>query len=228
MQVVLFANGLCSDLDLDRARSLTPERIIAVDGGLRWVEALGWRPHVFIGDEDSTPPEKTATLEAAGIQVLRFSPDKDQTDLELALLHAVETGAQVLHLFAALGGRWDQTLANLLLVLHPRLRGRQVYFYADGQVLFPVYDRAVVRGRPGDTVSFLPLGGMAQGVSLEGFRYPLKKGTLTPGSTLGVSNVLVRPEALVTVEEGILLGIWIPQEVQASVERNKNLLTKGG
>ncbi len=223
MQVVLFANGFCTQGDLDRARRLSPDLVMAVDGGLRWLHLLGWHPHVYIGDEDSASREQTRALEVQGTEVLRFPPDKDETDLELALLEAVHRGARELHVFAALGGRWDQTLANLLLVLHPEIRGRAVFFYADGQILFPVYDHAVIRGHPGDTVSFLALGGPARGVTLTGFRYPLREGEFLPGSTLGVSNALVAPEARVTVREGTLLAIWIPRGVQERIEAHKAL-----
>ncbi len=222
MEALLFANGVHTQRDERFWRVLPYELIIAVDGGLHRLREMNMHPHVYVGDEDSVHPDWIAALEREGIRILRFPREKDQTDLELAALYAVEQGAEVLHFFGALGGRWDQSLANLFLALHPKLRGRRLYFYADGQVLFPIYRHAVVRGKPGDTVSFLPLEGPVRGVTLKGFRYVLQDGEFLPGSTLGISNVLEAEEGVVDIRQGVLLGIHLPQDVQKQIEAGKH------
>ncbi len=222
MNVLLFANGIYTPQDEEWIRALPHELLIAVNGGLHRLQHLGLRPHVYIVDEDSVHPARTKVLEEQGVMVLRFPQDKDQTDLELAALYAVKRGGTTLHFFGALGGRWDQSLANLLLVLHPELRGKRLCFYADGQRLFPIYREFIVRGEPGDTVSFLPIFGPVRGITLRGFRYPLRGGEILPGSTLGVSNVLDVPAGYVSIEEGVLLGIHIPQSIQTRIEFAKH------
>lgn len=222
MEALLFAHGVYTDRDEGFLRGLPHDLVIAVDGGLNRLRQLNLRPHVYVGDEDSADPNWIAALEREGLRVLRFPQEKDQTDLELAALYAVRQGADTLHFFGALGGRWDQSLANLLLALHPELRGRRLYFYADGQVLFPIYRRATVRGKPGDTVSFLPIEGPVRGVILKGFRYTLEDGEFRSGSTLGVSNVLEVEEGVVDIREGVLLGVHLPQEVRRQIEDNKH------
>ena len=42
--------------------------------------------------------------------------DKDETDLELALQIAIDEGATEIDVLAVLGGRLDQSLANLMLL----------------------------------------------------------------------------------------------------------------
>jgi thiamine pyrophosphokinase len=70
-------------------------------------------------------------------------PAKDETDLELALLLAVEQGFnREIWLFGLLGGRLDQTLANVLLLTHPALANTAV-------TLFTPY-RAGLAGAPAD------------------------------------------------------------------------------
>ena len=44
---------------------------------------------------------------------------KDETDLELALVYAANNYPGDIYLFGVLGGRLDQTLANILLLTHP-------------------------------------------------------------------------------------------------------------
>ncbi len=70
-------------------------------------------------------------------------------------------------------------------------------------------ESAEVTGSPGDTVSLIPLGGDAQGVTTSGLEYPLTGETLAFGATRGVSNVLLGESATVHLESGLLLCVVI-------------------
>ena len=210
-RAVILANGELNDLDSARALVRADDLIIAADGGLRHCRALGLTPHTLIGDLDSTSPADLAAVESAGTQIVRYPARKDQTDLELALEWTVAHGADDIVILGALGGRWDQTLANLLLPALPtwqsaRIRivdGRQQISLARGP------GSITLIGSPGDTVSLISVGGDAVGITTAGLEYPLANGTLRFGSTLGVSNALIANEAGVTLLEGLLVCIVI-------------------
>ncbi len=220
-RVALFANGLWQwDREAQWAWDHADLRI-AVDGGARPLLARGLRPDLLLGDLDSLAPDDVARLRDAGVPILRYPTDKDATDLELALLEAQRRGAREAYIFGALGGRWDQSLANLLLSVHPQLQGLQPIFYDQGQRLFPIRGHAVIRGHIGDLISFLALGGPARGVTLQGFRYPLNDAELPWGSSLGVSNEFVRPEGHVWVKAGHVLAVHIPRQVHGALEQAK-------
>jgi thiamine pyrophosphokinase len=68
----------------------------------------------------------------------------------------------------------------------------------------------VLAGQPGTTVSLLPIGGDVAGVTTDGLVYPLDDEPLLLGSARGVSNVMARPGASVTVRRGLLLVIGSP------------------
>jgi len=205
MRAVIFANGdfTTGCLDLFRRGDL----IIAADGGAAHARASGVTPHVVVGDMDSLPPDLRAELEAAGTRFLSHPAAKDETDLELALIHAVEQGADEVVVLAALGGRLDQAVANILLLAHPALAGVAVRIVEGTQTAFLVRDHAVIHGSPGDIVSLLPLGGDALGVTADGLRWPLRDEALRFGPARGVSNVLLGRRARVRVREGILLCV---------------------
>jgi thiamine pyrophosphokinase len=162
---------------------------------------------VVVGDLDSLNPSLQEELEAAGTRILPHSPDKDETDLELALLHAAQQGAQEIIILAALGGRLDQTVANLLLLNHPALVHVSVRIVEGDQIAFLIRDEATIEGRPSDTVSLIPLAGDARGVATEGLRWSLDEETLRFGLARGVSNTLLGRRARVRVREGILLCV---------------------
>jgi thiamine pyrophosphokinase len=190
------------------------DRIIAADGGSLHALSWGWMPHVVIGDLDSLPARERARLEAVGCRFLQVPAEKDETDLELAIRLAVEEGAREILIFGALGGRPDHYLANvMLLVLAAQLQAparildgqQEIRLIGDGQ-------EAEFSGEVGDTLSLIPIGGDARGITTEGLFYPLREGTLYFGPARGISNVFTAPRARVKLEEGTLLAIHIRQD----------------
>lgn len=204
-RVVLFANGVLPD-DAAALAVLQPDdTLIAVDGGARHLERLGLRPHILVGDLDSLADDEVQAFERAGTEIRRFPRQKDETDLELALREAHAGGCHEIIVMAALGGRMDQALGNLYLLLQPAFVTANARL-DDGRVeVFWVRHKAVVRGQPGDTVSLLPLLGQVEGVVTRGLRYPLHGETLYPEHTRGISNELVETEATVALARGTLL-----------------------
>ena len=207
MRAIIFANGELPNPQGVKELLRPGDLVIAADGGTRHALAAGVTPDVIIGDLDSLSPDKQASVEAAGTQIIRFSPDKDKTDLELALLHVVQGGATEAIILAALGGRLDQTMANVLLLARPELENIDVRIVEGAQEAFLIQDEATVQGRPGDTVSLIPLGGDALGVTAEGLEWPLREDTLRFGLARGVSNVLTAEQARVRVRQGLLLCV---------------------
>jgi thiamine pyrophosphokinase len=188
--------------------------IVAADGGARHAWAAGVTPHVIIGDLDSLSPEEEAQAEASGARFVRFSPRKDETDLELALRYAAAQGAAEIVILGALGGRLDQTIANLLLLALPELRGVDVRVFAGRETISVAWSGAVtvITGQPGNTVSLIPLGGDAVGVTTDGLEWELQDDTLRFGPARGVSNVLTGTRAQVRLREGMLWCVVIHAE----------------
>jgi thiamine pyrophosphokinase len=214
MKVVVLAGGTLGDSDRLRPLVELGDLIVAADGGARHAVLWGRLPDMVVGDLDSLSLEEAEYLEGQGVTILRHPPGKDQTDLELALDlardKARDHGAAEVLLLGAWGGRWDMTLANALLLQRysgePRIRltdGCHDLWLVETGGPWPVDEEV------GDTVSFLPVGGLVKGVTLGGMVYPLNQATLAPGTTWAVSNVVKEPGAWVRVDEGRLLGIRI-------------------
>ena len=207
MRAIIFANGAFPDLQSVLDLLHPDDLIIAADGGTRHAMNIGVIPQIVIGDLDSLSSDEQARVLAAGSRIVRFSPHKDETDLELALLHAAHEGASEIIILAALGGRLDQIIANVLLLSLPELRELDVRIVEGAQEAFLIQDESRVEGRPGDTVSLIPLGGDAVGVTAEGLKWPLSDDTLCFGLARGVSNVLIGEQARVCVRRGTLLCV---------------------
>ena len=210
MLALIFANGDFNPPSDFAERLAAANLIVAADGGAQHCRALGLRPDVVIGDLDSLDAEARLGLEAQGVRVICYPADKDQTDLELALSHAKQAGAQEIIVLAGLGRRWDHSVANLLLATHAQFSSQRVLFLDGEQRFFVIRGRVRLEAKPGERVSLLPLGGDAQGVSIRGLQYPLNKETLTFGSSRGMSNVVLDATAEVELGTGFLLCVISP------------------
>lgn len=208
MRTLIFANGdLVPGVWFHRALSKAGRIYwIAADGGLRFIRQLEKTPDLIIGDMDSVDPRALRQFEMLGINVQRYPPEKDETDLELALKWAAAHNYTDIQVMGAIGGRVDQTLANMYLLALPDLQGCKVRFlHGDESVFLLRSGRHRLRGTPGDTLSLLPLKGDVAHVRTEGLYYPLNGETLHFGPARGVSNVFTENEAVVRFDDGLLL-----------------------
>ena len=206
-RALLFANG-----ELTTASWLTQfiteeDFLIAVDGGLRHLLPLGRIPHLLIGYLDSVEPAQVEYLRARGVEIRQYPVHKDETDLELALLAAAKMDIQGLVVIGALGGRLDQTLGNISLLLLPALKELSVRLEDGSQEVFVIRTSASISGQPGDIVSLIPMWGTATGVVTERLAYPLRSETLYPERSRGISNVMQGSTAGVSLSSGMLLCI---------------------
>jgi thiamine pyrophosphokinase len=198
---------------------LSESLIVAADGGTKHAQALGLVPHVIVGDLDSLPEQEAERLESAGSRLIRYPPRKDFTDLELALQQVQLHDITEVLVLGALGNRWDQTLANLLLPAAENFQNLSIRLVDGAQEISLIREgqRVEISGRAGDTVSLIPLGGDAGGITTGALEYPLAGETLRFGSSRGVSNVMLGEKAAVSLEKGLLLCVIIHQEGEEKI-----------
>jgi len=212
MRAVIFANGDASDPDIVRHWTAQADLIIAADGGTRHALSAGVLPQVVIGDLDSLADADRERLDRSGVQPIVYPTHKDHTDLELAVRYARGQQATEIIIFGALGGRWDQSLANVMLLAAPELAQVPVRLVDHALSIQVIRDRAEIAGRVGDTLSLIALSGDAHGVTIEGCEYPLHEAALPLGATLGISNVFAQPAAKITVRQGLILALHTRRE----------------
>ena len=201
-RIIIFANGQLPNLDAARALLRSDDFLIAADGGTRHVLALGRTPNIIIGDLDSLTFDLRPLTEQ-GVELAQYPRDKNETDLELAIQHAVDLKPDQIIIVAALGGRLDQTLGNLALLSD--LQPLDLRLDDGVEAAFFCRDQVEVQGRSGDLVSLIPWGGAVAGVRTEGLRWPLSNEKLYPHKTRGISNELLAETASIQIQTGLLL-----------------------
>lgn len=190
------------------ARDFHPQEgdfIIAADGGLRALDAIGIKPHLLIGDLDSLG----AYALPADVPLEKHPVEKDDTDTGIALAQGFAMGYRDFHLYGCGGGRIDHLLANF------QSMGRYSRMGASMRLVAADYDAYAISNaalslparEAGTTVSVFCHGEKASGVTLKGLKYPLHQASLICDYPLGVSNQHLEEEAQITVEDGTLLVI---------------------
>jgi thiamine pyrophosphokinase len=207
MTVLIFANGDLDETIWIRPYLATATAVIAADGGSQHLWRLGLLPDLVIGDMDSLPPAVRSWLAESDVPLVSHAQEKDETDLELALLHAVTSYEEDILVFAAFGGRLDQTLANILLLAHPALAQRRIELLTPNERAWLATAETNIQGENGDTISLIPLGGAVLVRQTSGLLYALKDEVLAFGPARGVSNMMTAELATVSVESGVLLCI---------------------
>jgi thiamine pyrophosphokinase len=206
-RAVIFANGQLPNNHTVKELIEPGDVIIGADGGTLNALAVDLQPSVVIGDLDSLPPELLPQLTLRGVIVWRFPPEKDSTDLELALRYSTESEYDPVLIVGALGGRTDQMLANIALMTKADFAHKDIRCDDGVEELFFIRDRAEIRGRADDTVSLIPWGAPVEGIVTDGLKYPLNGETLQPDRSRGISNTMLGELATVTIASGMLLCV---------------------
>ena len=212
--MLIFAGGELPDLDGEALKRDVGEKtlVMCADSGLDGCVKYGISPDYVVGDMDSVDPEVLNCIEGTeGTNVERFAVEKDFTDLELVMLKAVDLGAVSICVLGALGGRLDQTMANISMAcrfaeeygLRLKLCGK----CEDVYVLTSFENEVCVKGTRGQTLSLLAAREKVEGITLTGFKYPLIDASLEYGQTLGISNKLEEDRVIVSMRSGTLIVV---------------------
>lgn len=180
-----------------------PYTLFCADGGVKSARSIGLTPDYLVGDWDS------GGKPAEGIPCITLPVEKDWTDLEVAINHAMDMGARELLLCGCTGGRLDHTAANLLLLEHIAQRGGSGVIVDEcNEVRLLDNSRLCMDNKPPyHYLSLIPLDRQITGVTLEGVKYPLRDAVLQRGLTLAVSNEPAAGQVRITTGSGRALLI---------------------
>ena len=220
--IIVSGGSLQTDFALDfleKEKTLAQKekrkfRLIAADKGLEFFQAAGQLPDLVIGDFDSLSQKGRAYLDHlekdTNTRIIRLNVEKDDSDTQSAVNHAIDLGARSIVILGATGSRFDHMLANLGLLLLGKEKGVRITILDPHNRITLIESGTILEREKqfGEYVSFFPVGGTVHGLSLEGFHYPLRNYDLQPSdSGLTVSNEIQEETATVTYTDGTLLMI---------------------
>ena len=213
-QILLVAGGRPPAAEwLVKAAAMFP--VWCVDSGIDSCQRSNVIPKRLIGDGDSASSQGWAWGKGLGIPVEVYPPEKNLTDLQLALQTVGEVyGQAVVIVTGVWGGRFDHAFSNVYSLKGCEDFGIRGCCAADeGEVLLLLKGKDSVRietDRCPEIISLLPLSPKCSGVFIDGVRWPLQDVELHDSLPYAISN---RPnqfekEINVAIENG-WLGIYL-------------------
>ena len=200
-KVAIIASGNIQNFSVIKEKTHNYRTIIAADGGLIHCKKMDITPDLIVGDMDSAPTELLE--EYSQVEIRRCSPDKDETDLELAIEAALSYNPEKVTIFGALEKRCDHSLYNLYLICrHPK----KVYIESEKEILFVINEETKIPCFPGQTISLIPLGNPCYGVTTKGLKWELENAVLDL-NFMSISNVCLNNFVKISINSGNLLCI---------------------
>ena len=208
-------NGKCiivgaGDLTMGELAVQEEDYIIAVDGGLSYCGILAVEPDMIIGDFDSISEQEKMAIESLKEQIperiVELKPEKDDTDMLMAIKHGLEKGYKDFRIYAGTGGRFDHTLANIQSLLYLKNHGATGYLVDGTGMILVIQNEAIHLNKNLEGyLSLFSLGKEAKGVTIQGMKYSLNDYTMTNDFPIGISNEFIGEEAVISVEDGELV-----------------------
>lgn len=206
MKALIVGSGSLTDTELLKRRYIWADMVIAADGGLLYLDKEGLTPNVLLGDFDSLPDSILQKYrDHDDIEIISFQPEKDYTDMELAVNLAIDRRATEIAVIGASGTRLDHTTANIHLLYKILKSGAKGYIEDEHNQILLTDSIITIKRRDKYKVSLLPLPPYVKGLSTTGLSYPLTDETLVFGVGRGISNEFNSDTATVSIKEGLLL-----------------------
>lgn len=201
----IYAAGHYSVEDIKlykRIKTKEDDLIICADGGYDALVYTGIVPDIIIGDFDSLKASIPAEIKS-----VKYPTDKDKTDLEICIDHALKDGCDTIFILGSLGGRIDHTIGSLCALKYTMEHGADAMILTGKSRIYLVDNEIEIAREKFDYVSLIPCSDKVLGVSTLGLKYELNNRTLYKSSSLGISNEFYNNTAKIKVESGLLYVI---------------------
>ncbi len=215
MKAIIVANGFIRDPSLTYKRIQgrfgfsRDDIVICADGGASNALKMGLIPDVVIGDMDSIKfgVKEKIREKSAKTRYIATSPEKDESDTQLAVEYALGLDVKKIMITGAVGDRIDHTLANIILLTSPGLEDIDVRILTDNSDMFIVRKPVTINGVPGKTITLISLSPYTYFTGTRGLKYELKEEKLDFSPVRGLSNEFIDKKAKLDIREGTLLVI---------------------
>lgn len=210
MNTLIISGGNIDTEFLNKTiNSFSYDNIIAVDKGLESLYLLKVLPNHIVGDFDSVNKNIINFYLDKNIQIHKYNPEKDYTDTDIAIKLAINLNSNNITILGATGTRIDHTLANIHILCSCLESQINCELIDSNNKIYLINSNKKIENKHsyGKYISLIPLTSTVNGVTLNGFKYPLQDYTLKIGESLGISNEISNDVATIELKEGILIVI---------------------
>ena len=182
--------------------------VIAADSGVSHLSGFKVKPDIIMGDFDSS-----SVPSEYGCEILRFKPEKDDTDLMLAAKKALSLGYKRIFFLGATGGRLDHTVAAFQTLEYIHEHGANGAILDENNAVF-IQDIGKKRYKAEKSCYFSAFSLTDEStVTISGTKYEITEQKIVRSFPLGVSNEFSDEYAEIEVLQGKLLVIYSKRDI---------------
>ncbi len=206
MKTVIIGSGEIYDYSFCLEILKSADRIICADGGTRHAVNMRLTPDIIIGDMDSSAGRYIEYFGSKGVEIIRYSKEKDKTDTHICVEFALAFSSEII-LLGATGSRIDHMLANISLLRLGLEKNIPISLVDNNNNITMISTAIVLKGSRGDLFSLIPFTEKVEGITTKGAHYELEDAVMELGDPYGVSNYFEGETVSISIKKGYLLVI---------------------
>lgn len=180
--------------------------LIAADRGAEVFIKNNIKPDLVVGDFDSIGEEFKESLK--DFNLVKFNPEKDFTDSEIAFNKALEKGVKEIVLLGVTGSRLDHAFGNIGLLKKALDKNIKAYIKDNNNIIFLTNKPINLKGTYGQTISFHAYCDIVKKFNIRKAKYSLYDYDLHLGESRAISNEFLNEDIEITFEEGIIMVVY--------------------
>ncbi|MCR5796761.1 MAG: thiamine diphosphokinase [Eubacterium sp.] len=181
--------------------------VIAADGGYDYLVEMGLRADIVLGDFDSIT--SFDVWDDTNCEKLTYPPEKDDTDMLLAIKLGISRGYESFAIYGGLGGRMDHSISNIQALTYIARQGVNGVLYHHNHAMTVINNSSYII--PKETkgyVSIFSLSDVSENVTIKGLKYDIYGENITNDFPIGTSNEAIGKKGFISVGNGTLLIMW--------------------
>ena len=185
--------------------------VIAADAGYSHLKKLGITADLVVGDFDSLNPMPTHD------NIICHQPEKDDTDMMLAVNEGLNRGFDDFVIYGGVGGRLDHTFGNLQILTYISMQNKNAFLVGENVVITSITNNSIkLKANKTGYISVFCFGSEATGVDISNLKYEVTNATFKNSIPLGVSNEFIGKDSEISVKDGTLIIMWYENDFNLS------------
>lgn len=199
----LMLNGDYKDREFYTEKLKNYSYIVCADGASNNIYAMEITPNLLVGDFDSIDSDIFSFYKNKGVEILKFPPEKDYTDSQLALYELIERGYEEIHIYGSFGSRIDHTLGNIGLIYDGFEKNVSIILIDENTKIVGIKEGLNIINYESDKIfSILAFFGNIEGISIKNAKYTLENFDFRCGLPRGISNEFLNKDVEITIKSG--------------------------
>lgn len=175
--------------------------LICADAGYSYVKDMNLDIDLIVGDFDSL------CNIPANVNIYKLPKEKDETDLFVAIEEGMKKGYTEFHIYGALGGRIEHSIANIQILSNLTTRNIKAKLFDQNTIIEVLSLGTHIYSE--EMNGYISLFSLTEEsiISINHLKYELQNKVITNLFPLGIDNEFIGRVATINIHKGLVLSI---------------------